>query len=58
MFVKLDDRLGQIEIDGAAPLPLAVQNHRQLAHQLKSRHQRRIMLARAASPSRTALTLV
>ena len=45
VLVELDDRLGQIEIDGAAAHALAVQDHRQLAHQLEDIDQPVIVLA-------------
>ena len=59
VFVEFDDGLGQIEVDGAAALALAVEDQREIAHQFKHRDQRGVALARrAASPSRTALTAV
>ena len=45
VLVKFDHRLRQIKIDGAAAHPLAIQHHRQLAHQLKNIHQLVIALA-------------
>ena len=46
-FVELDHRLGQIEIDGAAALALAVQDQGQVAHPLEPGHQLAVALARA-----------
>ena len=58
-FVELDHRLGQIEIDGAAALALAVQDQRQIAHPLEPGHQLGCSAARApASPSSTRFTSV
>ena len=45
VLVELDHRLRQIEINGAAAHALAVQNHRQLAHQLEEVHQPVVSLA-------------
>ena len=45
VLVKFDHRLRQIKINGAATHPLAIQHHRQLAHQLKDIHQLVIALA-------------
>ena len=44
-FVELDERLGQVEIDGAAAHALAVEDQRQFLHQLEARHQRLVALA-------------
>ena len=46
-FVEFDDRLGQIEVDGTAPLAFAIEDQREVAHHLKCRDQRRITFARA-----------
>ena len=43
-FVKLDQRLRQIEIDGPAPLPFAIQNQRQLTHHFETRDQTGVAL--------------
>jgi hypothetical protein len=47
LFIELDDRLGQIEINRASSHTLAVQNQRQIAHQFEARNQFGIALARA-----------
>ena len=39
MFVELDDRLGEVEIDGPAPIAPAVENEGQFLHQLELLHQ-------------------
>ena len=44
-LVELDDRLGQVEVDRSAALAFAIQNQRQVAHQLEGRDQRRIAFA-------------
>ncbi len=41
-LVEFEQRLGQIEIDGAAALALLVQQQSQLAHHLEARHQWRV----------------
>ena len=46
-FVEFEQRLGQIEIDRAAPLALAVQDQRQLLHQLEPLRQLRIALTQS-----------
>ena len=59
MFVELDDRLGQIEIDGAAAFALAIQNQRQIAHQFETvAPAARSARAQPRSPSSTAFTSV
>src|ERR1019366_750133 len=45
VLVKFNHRLRQIEINGAATHPLAIEHHRQLAHQLKDIDQLVIALA-------------
>ena len=44
-LVELDQRLREIEIDGAAAHALAVEHQRQLLHQLEALHQRPVALA-------------
>ena len=44
LLIKLDHRLGQIKVNRSAPHPLAIQDLRQLAHQLKGRDQRLVAL--------------
>ena len=45
VLVELDHRLGQIEVDGAAAHALAVEDQRQLAHQLEDVDQPAVVLA-------------
>ena len=44
-FVEFDHGLGQIEVDGAAPLALAIQNEGEVAHHLESPNQAGVALA-------------
>ena len=53
-LVEFDQRLGQIEIDGAAAHALAVQDQRQLLHQLEALHQRGVALAQRRRRLRAA----
>ena len=53
-LVELDQRLGQIEIDGAAADALAIEDQGQFLHQLEALDQRRIALAQRRRRLRAA----
>ena len=46
MFIELNQRFGQIEIDRTPPLAFAIQDHGELAHGLKQVHQAGVALAK------------
>jgi len=46
VFVELDDRSGQIEVDRASSFALAIQNQGQVAHHFECQHQFSVALAR------------
>ena len=57
-FVEFDQRLRHIEIDGAAPDALAVQDQRQFPHQFEAAHQSRVALAQLGVAFQNRWTLV
>jgi hypothetical protein len=62
VLAQHDLRFRQVEVDGAAPPPAAVQDREELVHQLEERHQRRVARratsAAPSSPVRMAFTSV